>query len=111
MEVFKSSGDVALRDRVSGHGGCGLGLVILEVFSNFNGSVVLQMNFVKFLCYLCHLLVRRDIKVAAGTTLDEDEEARKRTRGGKAILPLTELRSSWEQSSKKPCPGADMLYG
>jgi len=49
MEVFKSSGDVALRDRVSGHGGCGLGLVILEVFSNLNGSVVLQMNFVSFL--------------------------------------------------------------
>ena len=34
LEVFKNHGDVALRDVVNGHGGGGLGLGILEVFSN-----------------------------------------------------------------------------
>ena len=42
LEVFKSHGDVALWDVVSGHGGDGLGLdwVVLGVFSNLNGSVI-----------------------------------------------------------------------
>lgn len=47
LEVFQENcGDVALRDAVSGHGGDGLGLdlVILEVFSNFNGSTVLKLS-------------------------------------------------------------------
>ena len=40
LEVF----NVALRDVVSGHGGSGLGLglVILEVFSNLNDSMILS---------------------------------------------------------------------
>ena len=44
LEVLKNCGDVALRDVVSGHGGDGLGLylVILEVFSNRYGSVILR---------------------------------------------------------------------
>ena len=43
LEVFKDHGDVALRDVVSGHGKdeLGLGLVIIEVFSNLNNSVIL----------------------------------------------------------------------
>ena len=43
LEKFKNHGDVALRDVVSGHGGGGLGLDlgILEVFSNFNDSLIL----------------------------------------------------------------------
>ena len=43
LEVLQNHGDVALRDVVSGHSesGLGLGLVILEVFSIFNDSVVL----------------------------------------------------------------------
>jgi len=42
MEVSQSHGDVALRDVGSEHGrdGLGLGLGILEVFSNLNGSVL-----------------------------------------------------------------------
>jgi len=41
LEVFQSHGDVALRDAVSGHGagGLGLGLGILEVFSNLGDSM------------------------------------------------------------------------
>jgi len=41
MEVFKSHGDVALRDTVSGHGGDGLelGLGFSKVFSNINNSI------------------------------------------------------------------------
>ena len=39
LEVFKNYGDVALMDVVSGHGGGGLGLSILEVFSNLNDSM------------------------------------------------------------------------
>ena len=43
LEVFKNHGDVALRDVVSGHGwgGLVLDLVILEVFSNLNESMIL----------------------------------------------------------------------
>ena len=43
LKVFKEHGDVALRDIVSGHGGDGLGLdlMILEVFSSLNNSVIL----------------------------------------------------------------------
>ena len=43
LEVFQNRGDVALRDVGSGHsgGGLGLGSVILEVFSNLNGSMIL----------------------------------------------------------------------
>ena len=40
-EVLQKHGNVALRDMVSKHGGdgLGLGLVILEVFSNLNDSM------------------------------------------------------------------------
>ena len=43
LEVFQNHGDVVLRDMVSEHGGdeLGLGLVIIEVFSNLNNSVIL----------------------------------------------------------------------
>ena len=43
-EVFKECGDEAMRDVVSERGGSGLGLdwVILEVFSNINGPVILR---------------------------------------------------------------------
>ena len=43
LEVFKNHGDVALHDMVSGHdgGGLRLHLVITEVFSNLNDSVIL----------------------------------------------------------------------
>ena len=43
LEVFKSHGDVALRDMASGHsgGGLGLDLVILEVFSNLSDCMIL----------------------------------------------------------------------
>ena len=46
LEVFKSCGDAALRDVVSGHGGDGLmiGLNDLRVLSNFNDSVILQKD-------------------------------------------------------------------
>ena len=37
---FRTRGDVAQRDVVSGHGGGELGLVTLEVFSNLNDSVI-----------------------------------------------------------------------
>ena len=40
-EVFKNHGDVALGDMVSGHGGLGLGLGILKVFSSTNDHMVL----------------------------------------------------------------------
>ena len=42
LEVFKSHGDVVLRDMVSGHGGDGLGfdLVILVVSSYLNDFVI-----------------------------------------------------------------------
>lgn len=41
--MFKNSGDVALRDLGSGHGGdvLGLDLVTLVIFSNFPDSVIL----------------------------------------------------------------------
>ena len=39
LEVFQHRGDVALRDAVSGHGEDEL--VILEVFSNLNDSMIL----------------------------------------------------------------------
>ena len=39
LEVFKERGDVALRDVVSGRGGVGLNLVILEAFSSLCGSM------------------------------------------------------------------------
>jgi len=41
--VHKNCEDVALRDMVSGHGGDGLGLnvMIIEVFSNLNDSMIL----------------------------------------------------------------------
>ena len=41
LEVFENHGDVALREAVIGHGGGGLGLVILKGFSNLNDSTVL----------------------------------------------------------------------
>ena len=40
-EVFKNHGDVALGDMVSVHGGLGLGLGILKVFSSTNDHMVL----------------------------------------------------------------------
>ena len=39
LEVFENHGDVALRDTISGHSACDLG--ILEVFFNLNNSVIL----------------------------------------------------------------------
>ena len=41
--MFKNCGDVALRDMASEHGGGGLNLylVILEVFSSLNDSMIL----------------------------------------------------------------------
>ena len=39
LEVFENHGDVALRDTISGHSACDLG--ILEVFGNLNNSVSL----------------------------------------------------------------------
>jgi len=41
LKTFKSHGDVALRDTVSGHGGDGLelGLGFSKVFSNINNSI------------------------------------------------------------------------
>ena len=41
LKVFKNHGDVALRYTVRGHGGDGLDLGILEVFSNLIDSEVL----------------------------------------------------------------------
>ena len=41
LEVFKNCGDVALRDKVGGHGGGGLDLMTLEVLSNIDDSVIL----------------------------------------------------------------------
>ena len=41
LVVFKTCGDVALRDKVGGHGGGGLDLMTLEVFSNIDDSVIL----------------------------------------------------------------------
>jgi len=43
LEVLKNHGDVALRDVGSGHGGDGLGLdwMVLVVFCNLNGSMIL----------------------------------------------------------------------
>ena len=38
LHVFQNHGDVALKDVVSGHGGNGLGLGILDVFSNLHDS-------------------------------------------------------------------------
>ena len=42
LKAYEDRGDVALRDKVSGHGGGGLGLdlVILEVVSNLNNSII-----------------------------------------------------------------------
>ena len=42
LEVLQNRGDVALRDMVTGHGGCGLGLDlgIQEVFSNLSHSAL-----------------------------------------------------------------------
>ena len=40
LEVLQSHGDVALRAVGSEHGGLGLGLGILEVFSNVSDSVI-----------------------------------------------------------------------
>ena len=53
-DVFRKSRDVAPRDVVSGHGGDGMGLelVILEVFSNLNDSVVLMEGAAKTFCIL-----------------------------------------------------------
>lgn len=39
LEAFENCGDVALRDTISGHSACDLG--ILEVFGNLNNSVIL----------------------------------------------------------------------
>ena len=41
LEMFKNRVDVALKDVISGHGGCGLELdLILETFSNLNYSMI-----------------------------------------------------------------------
>ena len=42
LEVSQSRGDVALRDVGSGHGGDGLGLVILVVFPSLSDSMILM---------------------------------------------------------------------
>ena len=41
LEAFKERGDVAQRAVVSGHGGVGLYWMMLHIFSNLNGSVIL----------------------------------------------------------------------
>jgi len=41
LEVFRYHRDVALRDMVSGHGGLGLDLGLLEVFSNLSVTMIL----------------------------------------------------------------------
>lgn len=41
LEVYRSHGDVALRDVVGGHGGVRVGSEILEGFSSLNDSVIL----------------------------------------------------------------------
>ena len=41
LEAFKERGDVAQRVVVSGHGGVGLYWMMLHIFSNLNGSVIL----------------------------------------------------------------------
>ena len=41
LEGLKDCGDVALGDVVIGHGGLGLDLRVLEVFSNLNNSMIL----------------------------------------------------------------------
>ena len=40
LEVFKKRVDVALKDVVSGHGGDGLGLAVLVVFSNLGDAMI-----------------------------------------------------------------------
>ena len=44
LEVFKSCGDVALRDVVSGHGGDGLRLdmVVLDILTTLHDSMILM---------------------------------------------------------------------
>ena len=44
LEAFKNHGDVALRVMVSGHGGHGLDLIVLEVFSSCNYSLILYLR-------------------------------------------------------------------
>ena len=44
LEVLKIHGDVALRDMGSGHGGLGLDLMVLEVFSNLNYPMTKILN-------------------------------------------------------------------
>ena len=44
LEAFKNHGDVALRVMVSGHGGHGLDLIVLEVFSSCNYSLILYLH-------------------------------------------------------------------
>ena len=48
LHVFKSRGDVALRDMISRHGGDGLGLdwMILVVFSNLNDALILNRKLI-----------------------------------------------------------------
>ena len=41
LEVFKNHGDVVRGDMISGHGGGGVGLGILEAFFNPNDSMIL----------------------------------------------------------------------
>jgi len=41
LEVFKTRGDVTLKDMVSVHGVVGLGSGVLEVFSNLNDSMII----------------------------------------------------------------------
>ena len=67
LEVFKNRVDVALKDVVVGHGevGCKLDLVILEVFSNHNGSMILLYDQQKDSTQ--KLVVRPE--VAAGNTM------------------------------------------
>jgi len=51
LELFKNHGDVALRNMVSRHGGDGLGLdlMILEVSSNLDDSMILYTHIYAFL--------------------------------------------------------------
>ena len=44
LEVFKTHGDLALRDMAGGHGWSGVGLEILEVFSNHSDSVIVFLQ-------------------------------------------------------------------
>ena len=52
LVVFKTCGDVALGDRVGGHGGGGLDLMTLEVLSNIDDSVIAHRGTKSTICKL-----------------------------------------------------------